>query len=105
MVRIIGRIIGWILVIAAVAVFARDILASIDSGSLALMSTGELWFRLDNGSLNLVQAVIQRYVFPSLWDPVIVTILIWPATIVLGVPGMILVRLCRKRPRKEGMFD
>lgn len=104
MARIIGRIIGWILVIAAVAVFARDILSSIDTGALELMSAGELWFQLHNGSLNLAQAVIQRYVSPSLWDPVIVTVLIWPATAVLGVPGMILVRLCRKRPRKEGMF-
>jgi len=24
--------------------------------------------------------------------------------VVLGVPGMLLVRLCHKRPRKEGMF-
>jgi len=101
---IVGRIIGWILVTAAVAIFARDILASIDTGSLAMMSAGELWFRIDNGSLNLAQAVTQRYLFPSLWDPVIVTVLIWPATAVLGVPGMILARLCRRRPRKEGMF-
>jgi hypothetical protein len=101
---IVGRIIGWILVTAAVAIFARDILASIDSGALAMMSTGELWFRLHNGSLNLAQAITQRYLFPSLWDPVIVTILIWPATVVLGVPGMILVRLCRRRPRKYSMF-
>jgi len=35
---------------------------------------------------------------------VISTILTWPATVVLGVPGMLLVRLCHKRPRKEGMF-
>ena len=27
--------------------------------------------------LNLVQAVVQRYVLPELWDPVIVTILLW----------------------------
>jgi hypothetical protein len=101
---IILRVIGWILVIASVALFARDILTSIDAGTLILISAGELWFRLDNGSLNLMQAFTQRYVLPALWDPVIVTILLWPATMVLGIPGILLVRLTRKRVRREGMF-
>ena len=101
---IILRVIGWILVIASVALFAHDILASIDAGTLILISAGELWFSLDNGSLNLMQAVTQRYVLPALWDPVIVTILLWPATMVLGIPGILLVRLTRKRVRREGMF-
>ncbi len=101
---IILRVIGWILVIASVVLFARDILTSIDAGTLILISAGELWFRLDNGSLNLMQAVTQRYVLPALWDPVVVTILLWPATMVLGIPGILLVRLTRKRVRREGMF-
>jgi hypothetical protein len=51
-----------------------------------------------------MQAFTQRYVLPALWDPVIVTILLWPATMVLGIPGILLVRLTRKRVRREGMF-
>ena len=107
MARIVGRIIGWILAIAAVAVFARDILSSIDTGALALISAGELWFTLHQTSLQIAEPAIARHVpviGPWLWHPVISTILTWPATVVLGVPGMLLVRLCRKRPRKEGMF-
>jgi len=101
---IVGRIIGWIFLIAALAVLARDVLASIDAGSLSLIAAGELWFSLHNGSLNLIQAVTQRYVLPSLWDPVMVTILLWPAVLVLGVPGILLTWLFRTRRRKTGMF-
>jgi hypothetical protein len=102
---IVGRIIGWIFLIAALAVLARDVLASIDAGSLILIATGELWFSLHNGSINLIQAVTQRYIAPSLWDPVIVTVLLWPAVLVLGVPGLLLTWLFRPRRRKTGMFN
>ncbi len=102
---IVGRVIGWILLIAAIAVLARDVFVWLDTGSLAMITAGELWFRIDNSSLNLVQAVIQRYVFPALWDPVIVTVLLWPAFLVIGVPGLLLSWLCRPRiRRKPGMF-
>ena len=40
-------------------------------------------------SLNLVQAVVQRYLLPALWDPVLVTLLLLPAWIVVGVPGLL----------------
>ena len=60
MARLVGRIIGWILVIAAVAIFARDILASIDTGALAMISAGELWFNLHQTSLYCKSAPSQR---------------------------------------------
>lgn len=101
---IVGRVIGWIFLIAAVAVLVRDISAWLATGDFVMITAGELWFTLDNGSLNLVQAVTQRYVLPSLWDPVIVTILLWPALLVLGVPGIILTWVFRRRPRKTGIF-
>lgn len=100
---IVGRILGWILVTLAVAIFLRDILASIDSGTLAMISAGELWFDLHQTSLQIAEPAVARHIpviGPWLWHPVISTILTWPATAVLGAPGMILARLCRKRPRK-----
>ena len=56
-----------------------------------LITTGQLWFRLDVGSLNLVQAVIQRYVYPPLWDGVIVPILLVPAFLLFALPGAALI--------------
>lgn len=51
---------------------------------------GEIWFSLSPNSLNLMQAVTQRYVSPELWDPTIVTILKLPAILSLGLLAAIL---------------
>ena len=40
---------------------------------------------IDIGSLNLSQAVIQRYISPWLWDPAIQTVLTAPAWLVLAI--------------------
>ena len=96
---IVGRVIGWVLVVAGIAILARDIIAWIDAGSLAFVVAGELWFTLHDGSLNLIQAVTQRYVWPPLWDPIAVTVLLWPAFLVIGVPGLILSWVFRRRPK------
>ncbi len=103
----IGRLIGWTLVILAVAILARDIMASIDAGSLSMIAAGELWFKLHQTSLQVAEPAIARHVPVIglwLWHPVISTILTWPATFVFGVPGLVLLWLCRRRHRKGGMF-
>lgn len=94
---LVGRVIGWIFVVAAIAILVRDIIAWIDTGALAVAATGELWFTLHSGSLNLLQAITQRYIFPALWDPIFVTVLLWPAFVVVGVPGLILSYAFRRR--------
>lgn len=50
-----------------------------------LHTGGELWFTLSPDTLNLMQAVTQRYVSPALWDPAIVAVLKLPAVAVLGL--------------------
>ena len=105
---IVGRIIGWIFLIAALAVLARDVLASIDAGSLSLIAAGELWFTLHQTSLQVAEPAIARHIpviGPWLWHPVISTILTWPALFVFGVPGLALTWLFRTRRRKTGMFN
>lgn len=51
---------------------------------------GEIWFSLSPDSLNLIQAVTQRYISPSLWDPTIVAVLKLPAIVTLGAPAALL---------------
>lgn len=96
---IVGRVLGWILVFAGIFILATDLFGWLDDGVLAFVTAGELWFTFHNGSLNLIQAVTQRYIFPELWDPILVTVLLWPAFLVLGVPGLILSWAFRRRPR------
>ena len=94
---LIGRIIGWLLTLAGLASGGASAVGWYQTSEFRLMAAGEMWFRLAPDSLNLVQAIIQRYLFPQLWDPILQTILLWPALFVLLVPGLLLVWLCRRR--------
>ena len=66
--------------VAAVAV-----VAAIVAQSNGAPRVGELWFRFDAFSLNLVQAVTQRYLHPALWDRVAVPLLLSPVASVAAV--------------------
>lgn len=88
-----GRLIGWIIFLAGLAVLVRDIFVSIENGRWAPIALGQLWFDIDRSSLNLVQAVVQRYTHPFLWDPVIVTVLLCWAFAVLMVLGLLILAL------------
>lgn len=53
---------------------------------LGLLHTGgEIWFALSPDTLNLMQAVVQRYISPALWDPTIVSLLQLPAVALFGL--------------------
>jgi hypothetical protein len=94
---IVGRLIGWLISLAGVAVLVRDGLVWIDTKRWQPMALGQLWYDLNRSSLNLVQAVVQRYISPFLWDPIIVTILLCWAFAVLIVLGLLILALCRSR--------
>jgi hypothetical protein len=96
-IRIIGRLIGWIVFLAGAAVLARDVFVWIDTKHWAPIALGQLWFDLNRSSLNLVQAVVQRYIHPFLWDPIIVTVLLWWAFAVLMVLGLLILALSGRR--------
>lgn len=95
----IRRLIGWIIFLAGVSVLVRDVLVWIDTKRWAPITLGQLWYDLNRSSLNLVQAVVQRYIHPFLWDPIIVTILLCWAFAVLMVLGLLILALPGRRGR------
>jgi hypothetical protein len=99
----IGRLIGWVFFLAGLAVLVRDVLVWIDTKRWAPIALGQLWFDLDRSSLNLVQAVVQRYIHPFLWDPIIVTILLCWAFAVLMVLGLVILALSGRRGRTRAV--
>ena len=90
--RIFTRLLGVAFLVAAALVLGVDLSAAGGGGGAGggLRPLGALWYDLDPGSLNLVQAVIERYIWEPLWDPLLITVLQWPAVAVFGVLGLAL---------------
>jgi len=93
---LVGFAIGAVLLYLALYAGAMEVRLNVGSDSYATLLLGELWFGLAPGTLNFLQAIIQRYLSPELWDPGIVTVLLWPAWMVFAVPGAALVALSRQ---------
>ena len=92
---------GWLLLVGALVVGARDINRYVETESYEPLVGGELWYDLHAPSLNLAQAVIERYVLVALWDPLILTILQIPAWVLFAVPGILLSVFCRAGRRQR----
>ncbi len=88
---VVGRVVGWLLIVLAVAMAGHEAISSLDAGAYDMLAFGELWAKIDIASLSLIQAVVQRYVWVWLWDGVIVNLLLLPAWAVLSVPGILMV--------------
>jgi hypothetical protein len=87
---------GWIFALAALA--AAGWAAALGGpADILTRPLGELWFRLHPGSLNLSQAVIERYICPPLWDPAISSVLLSPAALVFAVLAMAFLLACSFR--------
>jgi len=60
---------------------------------------GAVLFRLDPGLLNLVQALVQRYLLPMVWDNVLLPVLEAPAWVIPAVLGAVLFLISWNRAR------
>ncbi len=99
---IVGRVIGWIFVLAGAAALARDVMVWVDTKAWAPIALGQLWYQLDRSSLNLVQAIIQRYVLAFLWDPIIVSVLLcWAFAVLMALGALLLFLFRRRAPRRR----
>jgi hypothetical protein len=101
----IGRLIGWLFILAGLSVLARDVMVSVNAKHWAPIALGQLWYDLDRSSLNFTQAIVQRYIHPFLWDPVMVTILLCWAFAVLMVLGLLILAFCGRRARRPSLVD
>jgi hypothetical protein len=89
--------VGWALAAVALITLAYELSAYAETGWYRVIPLGELWFNVHVASLNLVQVVVQRYLHPFLWNPIITTSLQWPAWSLLGAPAAILIALAPNR--------
>ena len=100
------RVLGvWSLLVAMVAL-TIDGTKSLAAGQGQWIVTplGEHWFKLNAASLNTLQAAIERHVWPWLWDPVMVSLLLIPTWVFFGVIGLMLYWFGRRR-RRLNVFE
>jgi hypothetical protein len=111
---IVGRIIGWVLLLVGLVILGRDLLvlgpgydlfAWLGTTRLAApIVFGELWYAIDPASLQLLQPAIQRHLHPALWDWVVQPVLLWWAWTVFTALGLALLVLFHRRddrPRRR----
>jgi hypothetical protein len=99
MIRSLLRFLGVALLVAGLGLLARDLVGVAQGAGFRPEALGQLWYALDPGSLNLLQAVTQRYVAAALWDNGVVWLLLQPAFVVALVLGTLLVLSTRRRRR------
>ncbi len=86
---------GWVLLIGAfVAAAAEQVVRLYPGGSAMITPAYDLWYTIWPGGLTVAQIKVER-VSGFLWDPLITTILAFPAWFLLGLPGMLLAWFCR----------
>ncbi|MGE0714311.1 MAG: hypothetical protein AB7P02_02615 [Alphaproteobacteria bacterium] len=100
---LLGRLLGWLLVGAALVAVGRDALASWQMGAWSPAPLAQLWTEIDRDSLEAFRAGGPRAVsfYPPLWDWLATPVLGWPAWAVFLVPGVLLLVLCRRRRRRS----
>lgn len=97
----VGRSIAGLVLVLALVAAGRDGLLFLETGTYTPIALGEVWYALDRGSLNLVQAVIERYVHPFLWQGVLFPLLLWPAWAVLAGLAALIGLLFGRRSRRK----
>jgi len=97
MIRFLFRFFGLICLAAAFILVIYDGTKSIAGNSLSLTTMRALWELINAGSLAKLRPLLEPYAGGLLWDPITVSILAAPAWVLLGVFGIVLLLLGRKK--------
>lgn len=101
MLRLFFRFIGLVVLAAAFAALIVDGTRSVAAGAPAILPLGKTASTLFPNGFAAFQKLVEAKA-PTLWDPVLVTTFLLPAWLVLGLIGLLLFVLTRKRTPKIG---
>ena len=101
MLRLIFRLLGFLLLAGAFAALIVDGTRSIAAGALALMPIEQLASNLFPDLFLKAQASVQAHA-PFLWTPVVVPVLKSPIWLATGILGIVLIVLARPPRPKIG---
>ena len=97
---LVGRLLGWIILILGLIVLGRDLMGWIDTHRFEPVTLGQLWVDADRRSLDFAEMMIRRFTTLALWDPVIATMLrLWATALLIVVGGTLLLSSRRREVR------
>jgi peptidoglycan/LPS O-acetylase OafA/YrhL len=97
MIRFIFRLLALIILAAAFILLIYDGAKSIADSNIHINTLGQIWTEIHGGSLQALRAMTERRVSARLWTLIARPVLDQPAWLVLGVIGIILMLLGRKK--------
>jgi hypothetical protein len=97
MIRFLFRFLGLICLAAAFILVIYDGTKSIAGNALSLTTVRALWELINAASLAKVKPLVEPYAGGLLWDPGMLSILAAPSWSLLGVVGILLILLGRKK--------
>jgi hypothetical protein len=95
------RIVASLFLLAALGLFAYEIVSALTGAGYDLIAGGELWARIHANSLVGFQALIEKNISPWLWGEIILPVLLAPAWAIASAPGLVLAIMCRRRRREK----
>jgi hypothetical protein len=97
---VLGRVIGWVVLLLAIVAVGNDLWGFYDTGHYQASQIGELWVRVDRASLIAIRGPLES-VANWLWDPTLVTILGLPAALSFAVLALVLLLGFRRREKRR----
>ena len=95
------RVIGWLLIAAALLALGWDLFMWAHKGHFALSPGGLLWYSVFPRSFNFAEHTVSSLISKSFWDSLNRTVLAQPMLFVAGIPGLLLALLARRRRRRR----
>ncbi|MEZ5810145.1 MAG: hypothetical protein R3D45_01915 [Rhizobiaceae bacterium] len=100
MIRFALRLLSMIALCVAVIMAVLDGARSIAASAVTLKPLGVSWYETSPDTLNLAQAVVQRYLSPVIWDPFMIWVLNQPGFAVMAILSLLFYLLGYKRKRR-----
>jgi len=85
-------IVGMVIWLGGAVQLGLDLMAWGDEG-FEFSALGDVWFTHAPALLNGTQVLLERYLWPPLWDPVMLNVLLWPVSLIGLFLGTVLMGL------------
>ena len=99
MLKSFAKFLGLLTLALSVITMVLDLTRSIANSELTITPLGREWFDFSASSLNFSQAIVQRYLHPFLWDPIIIAVLKAPSWFVFAILAIIFLWLGSRREK------